>query len=237
MKLGESTRHRTSGSGRSPRSGFTLIELLVVISIIAVLMAILLPAFGRARKQARNLACMSNLRQIGIASSLYANGSSEKCTFPDWWSIGGSSFRVAPTLTSPDSEEEETFGLAAVFDSFSILPSDSDVWICPLNKTDKEYRNTYWVNINDKITQDLRRYKFTNSGIWISDNWNLMPYPSGQRREDKGSDGQGQNIGFFREKTYWHTGKTERHDTKQLGTTQGVNVLYFDLHAGFCAFK
>lgn len=55
------------------RKAFTLIELLVVIAIIAILAAILFPVFAQAKEAAKKASCLSNLKQVGLATMMYAN--------------------------------------------------------------------------------------------------------------------------------------------------------------------
>jgi len=80
-------------TARCPPSGFTLIELLVVIAIVGILAALLLPALSSSTQAARKAACISNMRQIGIAIHMYANDDDGKIPFGP----------KAPPFTSPAS--------------------------------------------------------------------------------------------------------------------------------------
>ena len=98
--------------------GFTLIELLVVIAIIAVLAAVLFPAFAAAREKARQSACLNNAKQIGTALHLYVEDWDE--TFPITRETDGD-----PFTDSGGEEFVETFELLGKY-----LRTDN-VWRCP----------------------------------------------------------------------------------------------------------
>src|ERR1700712_4301073 len=87
--------------------GFTLIELLVVIAIIAILAAILFPVFAKAREKARQTACISNMKQMGLGFMMYVQDNDE--AFPSsayyGYGWGGKIYpyvKSKPVYTCPD---------------------------------------------------------------------------------------------------------------------------------------
>jgi prepilin-type N-terminal cleavage/methylation domain-containing protein len=82
------------------RRGFTLIELLVVIAIIAILAAILFPVFAQAREKARSAACLSNLKQVGMATRMYSQDYDEVLV-PNYLYSSPTTYQWWPDLLQP----------------------------------------------------------------------------------------------------------------------------------------
>jgi prepilin-type N-terminal cleavage/methylation domain-containing protein len=92
------------------RRAFTLIELLVVIAIIAILAAILFPVFAQAREAARKASCLSNVRQMGTATLMYAQDYDE--TYPGIWQWSPAAiYAHSPYLYPPGFSAAQSYQL------------------------------------------------------------------------------------------------------------------------------
>jgi prepilin-type N-terminal cleavage/methylation domain-containing protein len=126
-------------------SAFTLIELLVVIAIIALLAALIFPAFSRAKESGKGAACISNLRQIGIALQVYVQENNNRLPV-----MRDKSWTTTNDLPSPDQAISNQLGNIRVL-------------LCPSDK---------WPNGQQKPLPQLGETYFEQTGCSYS--WNSL---------------------------------------------------------------
>lgn len=120
---------RVGGWGGGSDCAFTIIELLVVIAIIAILAGILIPILGTAREQARRAVCRSNLKQIGVAITMYSDQYNGQMPYQGFIICNTSTFTISHfDWTYMPYPPMRPLGLGLLYPRYL---SDLSVFFCP----------------------------------------------------------------------------------------------------------
>ncbi len=231
VTLGETMQDNPSAR---QRPAFTLVELLVVISIIALLIALLVPSLRRAKEQGRTAVCLSNLKQIGNATVMYVNENR------DWVPVGPAEKIVANTESNPPlsavtttchwggrragwlhsgSEsiiETEARPLTSYLYKSAGLDSPTPVFQCPSD------RGTPWSN--GLVPGGATIFKVCGNSYYI----NMYGQHQNMNRKSESAPSNVvlymeaplyENLGLAKQETGWHR-QFSRH-----------NLLFMDFHA------
>jgi prepilin-type N-terminal cleavage/methylation domain-containing protein/prepilin-type processing-associated H-X9-DG protein len=146
------------------RRAFTLVELLVVIGIIGLLIAILLPALAKVREQAKQIKCMTQLRQIAIGLVNYS--SSNQGNFPPW-----SSWHAYPdgAYSNPLDDAPGESWTEMLIPYISATP-DSPVYNCP--SFPEQFRINYflgvrWLAVQSPVRRSMKFSEIHNSSQFV----------------------------------------------------------------------
>jgi prepilin-type N-terminal cleavage/methylation domain-containing protein len=157
---------------RHTGAGLTLLELLVVISLIGVLTALLLPALSKAKARTQRVACLSQMRQLGLAWALYLHDHEER--YPDLRELKSSlveGFR--PWSTWPPSDPRAGWAPHALRQQ---LPAGS-VWQCPSllrSPLHREIQSRQWPHAETNgpaVTYWMWRFDRTNAPVTLDNFW------------------------------------------------------------------
>jgi prepilin-type N-terminal cleavage/methylation domain-containing protein/prepilin-type processing-associated H-X9-DG protein len=216
------------------RRGFTLIEILVVVGIIALLAAVMFPVMSRAREGGRTKACLSNMKQLGLAFQQYTQDNSRRYPYPanyqHWangghWVTGGEPAAGGELIPknfanteggltkSGNPNNEYNSPAVAIPEKGALYPyvKSAQVYVCPSTADAEKKRLGYAMNCSIGGMSDVRVREPASIIVLID-------------------EGKTLNDGFFNAVRDSLDGLTQAHNI-------GGNLLFADGHAKFYAWK